>query len=161
FTEKEMVANVETFLSSRNENEAREHFRLCTQDQWNYRRAKRELADGKWRKKIIPLHYRPFDIRFTVYDSNVAVHRRERVTQHLVTGGNVAMLTSRMTKGETFKHVQVTRLVPEVICMSPKTSNNGFVFPLWLKADGARNNLLGEGKRLNIGREFLTKLSSV
>ena len=151
-------------LRSKNEDEAREHFRLCTQDQWNYAVAKRELADGKWRKKVIPLHYRPFDTRFTVYDSNVAVHRRERVTQHLVAGGNVAMLTSRMTKGETFKHVQVTRLVPEVICMSPMTSNNGFVFPLWLKAEGVQSrhsNLFGDGKRLNLGREFLIELSSV
>ena len=163
FTGDEIVNNVETLLRSRNEEEAREHFRLCTQDQWNYGAAKRELADGQWRKKVIPLHYRPFDTRFTVYDSNVAVHRRERVTQHLVSGGNVAMLTSRMTKGETFKHVQVTRLVPEVICMSPMTSNNGFVFPLWLKSDAAQarhSSLFGEGKRLNLGREFLNELSS-
>jgi predicted helicase len=69
-----------------------------------------------------------------------------------------------MTKGETFKHVQVTRLVPEVICMSSLTSNNGFVFPLWLKADVAQSSersLFGDGKRLNLGREFLNKLCSV
>ena len=43
-------------------------------------------------------------------------------------------------------------------------TNNGFVFPLWLKVDdvqSGRRNLFGGGKRLNLGREFLTKLSSV
>jgi type I restriction-modification system DNA methylase subunit len=164
FSSKEIVANVETLLSTRNEKEAREHFRLCTQDQWSYQNAKRELKDGAWRGKVIPLHYRPFDVRYTVYDSNVAVHRRERVTRHLLDGSNLALLTSRMTKGETFKHVQVTRLVPEVICMSPMTSNNGFVFPLWLKAEVSNKDvqgaLFGDGRRLNLGREFLMKLCS-
>lgn len=77
FTQSEIVSNVETLVCSRNENEARKHFRLCTQNQWNYAKAKRELVNGKWKKKIIPLYYRPFDTRYTVYDSNVAVHRRE------------------------------------------------------------------------------------
>ena len=48
--------------------------------------------------------------------------------------------------------------------MSPMTSNNGFVFPLWLKADvvqSSQSNFFGDGKRLNLGREFLNKLSSV
>lgn len=158
FTKEEIISHVETLLLTKNEDEARQQFRLCTQSQWEYSKAKRELADGKWRKKIIPLYYRPFDVRFTVYDSNVAVHRRDRVTRHLVGGGNVALLTSRMTKGETFKHVQVTRLVPEVICMSPMTSNNGFVFPLWLLPESAhkRQGLFSDGARLNLGREFLS-----
>jgi hypothetical protein len=128
FNEKQIACNVKALLASPSEQEARRYFKLCSQSQWNYGRAKRELADGAWMDKIMPLYYRPLDIRFTVYDSNVAVRRRERVTKHLVDGGNLALLTSRMTKGETFKHVQVTRFVPEVICMSPKTSNNGLCF---------------------------------
>jgi predicted helicase len=162
FTREEIISNVETLLRTKNEAEARQYFRLCTQSQWDYARAKRELADGKWRKKIIPLYYRPFDIRFTVYDSNVAVHRRDRVTRHLIGGGNLALLTSRMTKGEKFKHVQVTRLVPEVICMSPMTSNNGFVFPLWLLPESSerRQELFGDGARLNLGRDFLNLVCS-
>ena len=163
FSPKEIVSNVETLLSTRNEKEARERFKLCTQAQWSYQTAKRELKDETWRKKVIPLHYRPFDVRYTVYDSNVAVHRRERVTRHLIDGSNLALITSRMTKGESFKHVQVTRRVPEVICMSPMTSNNGFVFPLWLKSGAKKDTqdtLFDEGKRLNFGQEFLKRLGS-
>ena len=160
FTRDEIISNVETLLQSENEDEARQHFRLCTQDQWNYKKARLELADGAWREKIIPLYYRPFDVRFTVYDSNVAVHRRERATRHLVGGDNIALLTSRMTKGEDFKHVQVTRLVAEVICMSPNTSNNGFVFPLWLRGGSAlgKRALLGDRPEPNLGFDFLSKV---
>jgi predicted helicase len=37
-----------------------------------------------------------------------------------------------LTKGEDFKHVQITDKMNEVIVMSSVTSNNGFTFPLWL-----------------------------
>lgn len=47
---------------------------------------------------------------------------------------NFAIVTSRLTKGEDFAHVQVVQIMAEKICMSPKTSNNGFVFPLYLYA---------------------------
>jgi hypothetical protein len=57
---------------------------------------------------------------------------RPDVMRHMLAAQNLALLTSRLTKGETFKHAQVTRHIAEVICMSPMTSNNGFVFPLYL-----------------------------
>ena len=52
--------------------------------------------------------------------------------RHLVDGKNIALITSRLTKGESFAHVQVTDAITEVICISPKTSNNGFIFPLFI-----------------------------
>ena len=40
FTKEEIIENVETLLGTRTEKEAREHFRLCSQSQWNYQNAK-------------------------------------------------------------------------------------------------------------------------
>ena len=60
---------------------------------------------------------------------------RPGVMKHMLAGSgasNLALITSRMTKGEEYQHVQATRNIVEVICLSSKTSNNGFVFPLWL-----------------------------
>ncbi len=79
------------FLSTENEDEARELFRLCSQLQWNYQRAMRELESGEWLNKVMPILYRPFDRRWTVYDSNVAVHRRDRVMQHMIGKSNLAL----------------------------------------------------------------------
>jgi len=141
----EAVAKVKRLLASRSEDEARHLFRLCRQSQWSYERAKRELADGSWRAQVCPILYRPFDVRWTIYNPNVAVHRRERVMRHMLGGHNLGLITSRMTKGETFRHVQVTRNIVEVICMSPKTSNNGFVFPLYLYSHaGQRQQLMSQ-----------------
>jgi hypothetical protein len=80
--ESEAIDKVEKLLKTQTESEARNLFRLCSQDQWQYNRAKSELADGAWRKQTMPVLYRPFDIRWTVYNRNVTVHRRERARAH-------------------------------------------------------------------------------
>lgn len=124
---KSAKAKVDALLATRNEVEARELFQLCTQDQWNYSEAKEALSDGAWKKKIVPVLYRPFDIRTTVYDSHVAVHRRERVSSHLLTGKTLALLSTRQTKDQW--DVGVTRLIPvhKAICRY----DIGYVFPLF------------------------------
>jgi predicted helicase len=139
WTREEAMAKVRALLATGTEGEARQLFALCTQSQWNYERAKKEMASGGWINELRQVLYRPLDVRWTVFNSNVAVHRRLRVMRHLLQGNNLALITSRLTKGETFRHAQVTRRLAEVICMSPKTSNNGFVFPLYLypPAEGA------------------------
>jgi len=48
---------------------------------------------------------------------------------------NLGLETSRQTKGEDFQHALVVDTPIEVISLSPKTSNNGFLFPLYLYSD--------------------------
>lgn len=156
WTREEAIDKVERLLDTRSEAEARTQFRLCRQDQWQYKRAIKELADRAWKKEAVQLLYRPFDLRWTIFNRNVAVHRRERVMRHMLPGDNLGLLTSRLTKGETFKHVQVTRGITEVICMSPKTSNNGFLFPLYLYEAGESErtlSLFDEKKKKKARRE--------
>jgi len=84
WSKEEAFSKVECFLSTKSEKEARSIWKLCSQDQWNYDQAMSGLADGSWLEQIRPITYRPFDTRYTVYDSNVAVHRRERATRHML-----------------------------------------------------------------------------
>lgn len=149
WTEDEAIRKVERFLSTSTEAEARQLFRLCSQSQWQYAKAKRELANGQWREETAEILYRPFDKRWTIFNHNVAVHRRERVMHHMLAGKNLAIITSRLTKGETFRHVQVTRNIVEVICMSPNTSNNGFVFPLYLYPDPSKKGLFDTDEKID------------
>lgn len=164
WSKSEAIRKVEQLLATDTEEEARRLFRLCSQNQWQFDRAKEELSDGKWRKEIIEILYRPFDSRWTVFNRNVAVHRRERVMSHMLAGENLGLITSRLTKGETFKHTQVTRNVSEVICMSPKTSNNGFLFPLYLYPTPKQTGQQGlhkeesETRKPNLAPEFIAEL---
>jgi predicted helicase len=128
---------------------------------WKVELAKKDLlSSGLDKKKIVPILYRPFDIRYTYYTGKsrgFLCMPRPEVMRHMIPGHNLALITSRLTKGETFKHAQVTCNIVEVICMSPKTSNNGFVFPLYLYPDSDKKDLFSykkeEEKQPNINHE--------
>ncbi len=134
FTPEEAKKKVGELLASATEADARKKFRLCSQVQWSYEKAKSELAKLNLDEHLAKLLYRPFDIRWTIWDRNVAVHRRERVMRHMQME-NLGLETSRQTKGEDFQHALVVDTPIEVISLSPKTSNNGFLFPLYLYSD--------------------------
>ena len=101
FTRKEQIEKVETLLATRTEAAARKIFRLCSQSQWDYRQAKKELRKGKWKGEVVRILYRPFDVRFTVYDRHVAVHRRERVSQQMLNAPNRALISCRQGRFRT------------------------------------------------------------
>jgi hypothetical protein len=97
---------------------------------WPVSRRRRDVArDADRHRKIIRAAYRPFDERFTFY-SDFLQRCRYSVFRHLL-ADNVALITSRLVKGEEPAHFFVSRIPVEKIFLSPKTSNNAFVFPLY------------------------------
>lgn len=80
----EAKQKVKSLLATRDEQGARRLFKLCSQDQWQYSRAKDDLPLANLDELATKITYRPFDVRWTIWDRNVAVHRRERVMQHML-----------------------------------------------------------------------------
>ncbi|MDE2824382.1 MAG: hypothetical protein OXK79_12850, partial [Chloroflexota bacterium] len=131
FTREEGIDKIEALLATRNEAEARKLFRLCSQSQWDYSEAKKELSRGKWREGLVPILYRPFDVRFTVYNRHVTVHRRERVSRHFLARRNIGLSIPRdceIKRG--WEHAFCTRLLIQHHSVSLKEVN--YVLPLWL-----------------------------
>jgi Type ISP C-terminal specificity domain len=110
WSKNEAREKVERFLATSSEADARRIFRLCSQAQWNYARAKASLTKSDWREKVTPILYRPFDIRYTVFDSHIAVHRRERVTRHFIGYENIGLIFSRQAIADDhgYNHVLVS-----------------------------------------------------
>ena len=134
FTREEQIEKVEALLATRNEAAARKLFRLCSQSQWDYTQAKKELRRGKWRKEIVPILYRPFDVRFTVYDRYVAVHRRERVSRHFLARWNIGLSIPRVCEIKRgWEHTFCTRLLVQHHTVSLKEVN--YLLPLWLDGE--------------------------
>lgn len=160
---EEAALKVQRLLATHTEEEARLQFRLCSQSQWSYQRAKEELADGAWREQIVPILYRPFDTRWTVFDRNVAVHRRERVMRHMLAGGNLALSTTRSIEIVAgFEHAFCTRLPIQHHTVSIKEVN--YLFPLYLYADSSPKGLFADqepsGRRPNLDARLLPALRS-
>jgi len=140
---KEAIAKVEELLRTESETEARQHWQLCTQSQWNYERAKRELQDGEWKKQVIPILYRPFDKRVTVFNSNIAVHRRERLMQHVLDHSNLLLISTRQQSGHAviWSNAFVTNSVFESSSISNRTKEINYGFPIWLYGKPERIDL--------------------
>lgn len=158
FTKSEMRDHIAALVGTQTEKEARELFRLCTQSQWNYVNAKRELRKGDWVNDIEPILYRPFDMRWTVFNPHVAVHRRLRVTRHLRAWKNLAIVTTRSVEiGRGFEHVFCTRGLIQHHTVSLKEVN--FVIPLYLRRDEGD---LGFSKddQFNFSPGFLSSLTN-
>ncbi len=132
WTRKEAASKVERLLATRSEEEARDIWRLCSQKQWRYDRAMQELSDESWRKQMKTILYRPFDFRVTVFDRNVAVHRRERVMGHMLAGKNLALHVCRQTVSLTWRHVLITNGLTDDCYVSNKTRERGYTFPLYV-----------------------------
>jgi len=142
----EAINKVEWLLATRDAEEARQHYRLCGQEQWNYAAAKRALSGGNWRQQLTPILYRPFDTRWTVYNPHVAVHLRERVTRHMLPSEiadaqenreNLALLIGKagqVIHQQTWDIVFCSRLITE-FNLFRRGGNN--IFPLYLaRSDG-------------------------
>lgn len=126
---------------------------------WNIRRARERIKHVKDLEFYIQsLLYRPFDVRPVFYHESLIWGMAWPVMQHMVDGNNLALITSRMTKGESFQHVLVSNTISEVILLSSKTSNNAFVFPLHLYAQSSE---FKPGKRVNFSIQFLGLLESI
>jgi predicted helicase len=78
------------------------------------------------------------------------------VMRHMAGRPNLALITSRMTKGEAFEHVLVSNTLSEVILLSSKTSNNAFAFPLHLHSTDSD---LQFGAQTNLAPRFLGALA--
>jgi len=163
WSDKEVEDTIIDFVSLPPE-EARDKYKLGDDVRdWKVYMAQKDLKDsGLSSEKIVPILYRPFDTRHTYYTGHSRGFHcmpRGEVMRHMLAGENMALITSRMTKGETYQHTLVSKTISEVILLSPKTSNNAFVFPLYLyPAEGEMQ--LGEGHRHpNLKPEFINIIS--
>jgi hypothetical protein len=151
FTAEEQAEKIKWLIATPNEKAARERFRLCTQNQWNYLTAKRVLSRTDWEKDFATVAYRPFDKRVTAYNNQVAVHLRDRVMRHMIGGGNVGIVTTRQRSQATglWGNAFATSELIESTSISNKTKEINYLFPLWLKPIPGDTN-----RRPNIARKL-------
>jgi hypothetical protein len=136
FSANEARAKVRALLNTANEKDARQLFRLCSQNQWNYKRAKADLPELNLNKLSVEIVYRPFDNRWTIWDRNVAVHRRERVMRHMLRS-NLALLTARSNKSPNPDHFFVAATPSET--KAAESTIQSYSFPLFRYDDDTKD----------------------
>lgn len=99
---------------------------------WKLPAARASLCDSAWEADIKPISYRPFDTRAILYRPDMVDWGRFGFMRHMMTGENVALLTSKAHRDNAFAHVFVCKTISEVIGLSPRTASNSISFPLYL-----------------------------
>lgn len=127
FTPEEAVEKVERLLATKDEVEARALFQLCSQEQWSYQAAKDDLPDLNLNALKNTVLYRPFDVRWTIWNKHVAVHRRERAMRHMQLP-NLALIYTRVTKDDP------SAFIADAVVAHKAASRYdiGYAFPLYL-----------------------------
>lgn len=120
--------------------------------------SRRRQLQGKPRleveENVRRILYRPFDQRVTLFNS--FLRRQQLDNMKNMTLPNVALVSSRLIKGERPAHAFVATAPIEKILLSPKTSNNAFLFPLWLKPQGTDTRTLP-----NIATAFVQRIAAL
>ena len=124
---------------------AREGWQLGKDVQdWKVILAQKDLRDsGPTREKIVPILYRPFDVRYTYYTGRsrgFICRPRPEVMRHMLAGENLAlMMPKRVEHVGTWQHAFVTVAISEHVAVSLKTID--YHFPLYLYPTGDRGDL--------------------
>ena len=102
---------------------------------WKVWLAQKDLKDsGLDKKKIVPILYRPFDIRHTYYTGKSRGFHcmpRPEVMQHML-HENLGLLTCRQQNTTGFYHVFISDNIVESCIVSNQTREISYLFPLYL-----------------------------
>ncbi|MDR2114894.1 MAG: hypothetical protein LBP87_00780 [Planctomycetaceae bacterium] len=127
---------------------------------WSISGAKKDLTSHPNFKRIMPINYRPFDIRFTFYTGHSKGFHcmpRNEVMQHFLTGENIGLMVCRQQKTNDFYHCLIHNNIVESGFVSNKTSEIGYSFPLYLYPS---NNLMKDHTRNpNLNKDIVKKIS--
>ena len=103
---------------------------------WKVTLAQQDVRDsGPVRERVMPILYRPFDVRHTYYTGRsrgfICMPRPE-VMSHMLAGENRALHVCRQTVSETWQHCLVTNGITDDCYVSNKTRERGYTLPLYL-----------------------------
>lgn len=159
WTPEDAKDKVVRLLATKSEDEARRIWRLCSQNQWQYDRAKQELSLGSWKPHIASILYRPFDTRTTIFERNVAVHRRERVMRHMRSGPNLGLCIGRSghVVGSEYWDIVIATNLPSDYNLFRRGGN--CLFPLYTY-HFARNQHYGSEPQPNLDSGFVEDASA-
>ncbi len=161
WTIEKLCETVADFISL-SEAEAREKYQLPKDSQdWKIHRAQTDLCNHpNVDEHIEPIHYRPFDTRWTYYTGQSSgFHGRPRpeIMRHM-RKENLALCVHRGIKSPIWQHALVANQISEKSYVSNRGEPTAHVFPLYLYPNAEELGVSTE-RSLNFKPAFLTAIS--
>jgi predicted helicase len=135
----------DNFIIDNQKSNVKERILKFINNRYDEQRLKKEYSLGKnypnWiienkskivfdESKLVKITYRPFDIKWTYYDSSLIWRTRQEVMNHLLNGKNIGFITARSNKSKTCDHFFITKYICELKCGESLTGS--YAFPLYL-----------------------------
>ena len=145
---------------------AREKYDLGKDSQdWKVNLAQEDIKNsGLTKDKIIPILYRPFDVKFTYYTGNsggLICRPRPEVMKNMLLGDNLGLITVRKSPPMNyFNYFMVTNnIISNGVIRSDNQSIDS-LFPLYLYPDPNNPKELQQKKRPNFSDKFLKTIQT-
>jgi predicted helicase len=111
---------------------------------WKIKLAQKDLLDsGPSKDKIVPILYRPFDVRYTYYTGRsrgFICRPRPEVMRHMLAARNLALIVPRRVEYlGNWQHTFVSEQISDHVVVSLKTID--YHFPLYLYPDRKKQDL--------------------
>jgi len=103
--------------------------------------------------KIVPLVYRPFDIRYTYFDKNLVWRTRDQTMNHLVGKENIGFVASRINRQASLGYLFITKTLTDFHVLD-NAQDSTSVFPLYLYTEQRE-------KVPNLNKEIWNKINNV
>ena len=144
------------------EESLREKYGLCSTAHFEFDKARLAASSGKLSKAIKRARYRPFDDRPMIWSREVLCEPQTEVTRHLLQP-NICLISSRVVKDDSYRHVSISRGPAEVISLSTSTSTNAYMFPLYrYEADQLLNGSSDKPTRIiNLNPKFIREIEEL
>lgn len=141
---------------------AREKYQLSKDARdWKVAFAQEDLRKSEFlEENLVPIFYRPFDIRYTYYTGNSRGFHcmpRDQVMRHFLLKNNLGFHLCRQTSIDDWAHIFATSFITDDCYVSNKTSERGYTLPLYLYPDRTE---LTQDRRVNFSPEFLKDLTA-
>jgi len=131
---KILINRIQSFLRCDSPQEAKAKFNLRENKKWKVADALKHEFDEK---NIVPISYRPFDIRYIYYHDDFIERSRRGVMNNYFNEDNIGFLVTKANCDTEFRHIFATRNISEVIYLSGLTATNAMNIPLYLHKNGA------------------------
>ncbi|MEJ5199212.1 MAG: type ISP restriction/modification enzyme, partial [Anaerolineae bacterium] len=137
---------------------------------WKVALAQEDLrSSGPDREKVVPILYRPFDVRYTYYTGQsrgFICRPRPEVMRHMLAGENIALLWTRpMSPSYQFSCLCSSRIIDQCV-VGNKSAGAGISYcgPLYLYPDADRRDLFSHGesgeRRPNLNERIVAALAA-
>src|SRR5262249_23471456 len=138
FTADEVLRKIDAFRSfSGSDEEACRHSRIAQNKRFDPGSARRALrAIDHLAAHIVPITYRPFDVRYLFYHNSVVWSRARPVSSQMIGRTNLMLVATRQMTSQNYCHAFVSRHAIEIKLCSHDRSCQGF--PIHTFAENAK-----------------------